>query len=150
MAASFDPAPRTVSGTGIPSPGSRLGRYEIGEQIAAGGMASVMLARATGPDGFDKLVALKLIHSRYASEPSFVEMFLDEARIASRIQHPNVCSVFDFGSVAGTYYLAMDYLEGVPVSKVLKRLADDRSRHEPPSSRACRIVAEACRACTPP
>jgi serine/threonine-protein kinase len=144
--ASFDSAqPRTASGASMPAPGSKLGRYEIVDQIAAGGMANVMLARATGPGGFDKLVALKLIHARHASEPSFVEMFLDEARIASRIQHPNVCGVFDFGSVGKTYYLAMDYLEGVPVSGLLKRLADDESvvMNAALVARMCRIVAEA-------
>src|SRR5262245_3434835 len=108
-------------------------------------MARLMLARARGPGGFDKMVALKLIHPRYAREPSFREMFLDEARIASRIQHPNVCSVFDFGEVQGRYYLAMDFLEGQPLSHVLKRVADARDSIMTSglSARLCRIVADA-------
>ena len=64
-------------------------------------MASVYLARAEGTPGFQKLVALKRIHSHLADEKDYVEMFLDEARIASRITHANVCSVFDFGEAEG-------------------------------------------------
>jgi serine/threonine-protein kinase len=86
-----------------------IGRYELCFELASGGMASVYLARAEGSPGFEKLVALKRIHPHLASEKGYVEMFLDEARIASRITHPNVCSVFDFGEADGEYFIAMEY-----------------------------------------
>ena len=71
-------------------------------------MGRIYLARTVGPVGFDKLVALKCIHPDLSSQGAFVEMFFDEARIAARIAHPNVCGVFDFGEADGRYYLAMD------------------------------------------
>lgn len=100
-----------------------VGRYELCAELASGGMGRVYLARATGAGGFDKLVALKCIHPELATEQRFVEMFLDEARIASRIVHPNVCSVFEFGEADGRYYLAMEYLEGESVSRLSRVLA---------------------------
>ena len=81
------PAPRPQS-----APRRTLGRYELCHEIASGGMATVYLAVARGASGFGKALALKQIHPHLARERSFVEMFLDEARIASRIQHPNVAS----------------------------------------------------------
>jgi serine/threonine-protein kinase len=82
-------------------------------------MGTVYLARATGPLGFDKLVALKVVHPHLARERAFIHMFLDEARIASRITHANVGSVFDVGEDSGTFYLAMDYLHGESLASVL-------------------------------
>ena len=94
--------PRAAPGT--------IGRYQLCFELASGGMASVYLARAEGSPGFQKLVALKRIHPHLSSERAYIEMFLDEARIASSITHPNVCSVFDFGEVDGEYFIAMEYL----------------------------------------
>ena len=85
----------------------RVGRYDICFELAAGGMATIYLARVDGPGGFRKLVALKCIHPHLVRQSGFVEMFLDEARLASRGSPPNVCSVFDFGFADGTYYNAM-------------------------------------------
>src|SRR5690606_8382316 len=82
-----------------PSPERAFGRYRLAYQLASGGMGTVYLARAAGPAGFEKLVALKRIHPHMATDRRFVSMFLDEARIAAQIQHPNVCSVIDFGEV---------------------------------------------------
>ncbi|MGE3636051.1 MAG: serine/threonine protein kinase, partial [Sandaracinaceae bacterium] len=108
-----------MAGKPAASPGvGRIGRYEVGASIASGGMATVYLARMSGPSGFEKLVALKRVHPHLAREPAFVEMFLDEAKIASRIQHPNVCQVFDFGHEGDDYFLAMEFLVGETLSKV--------------------------------
>ncbi len=108
----------------------RIGRYELCFELASGGMASVYLARAEGSPGFEKLVALKRIHPHLADEKGYVEMFLDEARIASRITHANVCSVFDFGEADDEYFIAMEYLVGEPLSRVQRRVlanAEQRS-----------------------
>ena len=132
----------------VPEPTSpkRIGRYELCFELASGGMASVYLARAEGAPGFQKLVALKRIHPHLASEKDYVEMFLDEARIASRITHANVCSVFDFGEADGEYYIAMEYLVGEPLSRVHRRVvanADQRSSNLLPA-RMARVIASAC------
>ena len=124
----------------------KIGRYQLCFELASGGMASVYLARAGGSPGFEKLVALKRIHAHLASEQSYVEMFLDEARIASQITHPNVCSVFDFGEVDGEYFIAMEYLVGEPLSRVHRRVlanADERTSPLLPA-RMARIIAQAC------
>lgn len=106
----------------------RIGRYELCFELASGGMASVFLARIDGASGFEKLVALKRIHRHLAKEQKYIEMFLDEAKIASRITHPNVCTVFDFGEADGEYYLAMEYLVGEPVSRVCARVPRTQRR----------------------
>ncbi|MEM9195072.1 MAG: protein kinase [Myxococcota bacterium] len=121
------------------------GRYRLCFELASGGMGKVFLARAEGAAGFEKLVALKRIHPHLAKQRQFVDMFLDEARIASKISHPNVCSVFDFGEQDGTFYIAMEYLVGEPLSRVMTAM----SRHPTgggPRRRlfAARIVADAC------
>ena len=98
----------------------KVGRYDICFELAAGGMATIYLARIEGPGGFKKLVALKCIHPHLVRQASFVEMFLDEARFASRIHHPNVCSIFDFGFADGSYYIAMEFVVGETVSRLCR------------------------------
>ena len=125
-------------------PARIAGRYEPLAKIASGGMATVYLARALTGAGFGKLVALKCVHPHLADDPDFVDMFLDEARIASHIDHPNVCNVFDAGEDAGTHYIAMEYLHGEPIASLLK--AWDRhpeSRPAEHSALSARIVADA-------
>ena len=128
-----------------PTPG-RIGRYELRFELASGGMGSVYLARLDGTAGFEKLVALKRIHPHLAKEPGCIEMFLDEAKIASRITHPNVCSVFDFGQADGEYYIAMEYLVGEPLARLFTRVAKIPEQRRSPllPLRMARIIADAC------
>ncbi|MGB5285475.1 MAG: serine/threonine-protein kinase, partial [Polyangiales bacterium] len=130
----------------VPMAPSRIGRYELCFELASGGMASVHLARAHGDPGFEKLVALKRIHPHLACEQEYVEMFLDEARIASRITHSNVCSVFDFGEADGEYFIAMEYLVGEPLSRIHRRVLADVDQRDSPllPMRMARIIAQAC------
>ena len=93
---------------------STVGRYKLCYELARGGMATVYLARMIADEGFGKVVAIKCIHPHLAAQPEFVEMFLDEARLASRISHPNVCSIIDFGEEQGTYFLALEFLLASP------------------------------------
>ncbi len=79
-------------------------------------MANVFLARARGPAGFQKWFAIKRVHEQLAKNEDFVNMFLDEARIAAAIQHANVAQVFDLGEADGRYFLAMEYLHGEPLT----------------------------------
>ncbi|MEZ4288315.1 MAG: serine/threonine-protein kinase [Polyangiales bacterium] len=124
----------------------RIGRYRLCFELASGGMATVYLARADGVSGFEKLVALKRIHRHLAKEREYVDMFLDEARIASRITHANVCSVFDFGESNGEYFIAMEYLVGEPLSRVYRHVASDPNERQAKllPLRMARLVADAC------
>ena len=101
---------------------SRLGRYELCYELGSGGMASVYLARMQGPGGFSKAVAIKRIHPHLTRKKTVTAMFLDEARIASLIDHPNVCSVFDFGEVDDEYFMAMEYLAGDSLAALMRRV----------------------------
>jgi serine/threonine-protein kinase len=95
------------------SPGHRLGRYEILAKLASGGMAVVYVASAQGAAGFERLVALKVLHANLAYEDEFIHMFLDEARLAARIRHPNVVPTIDISDSMQTgYFLVMEYVEG--------------------------------------
>jgi serine/threonine-protein kinase len=124
----------------------QLGRYQLIQRLASGGMASVYLARAAGPAGFEKVVALKRIHPHLADDQTFVDMFLDEARIASRIDHANVCSVFDFGEADGAYYIAMEFLAGEPFSHVAKAMGGSAAHLKDPRRAhfVAKMVADAC------
>ncbi len=99
---------------------SRLGRYELITRIGQGGMADVQLALQHGPAGFEKLVVVKLVHEHLVSEKAFVDMLLDEARVAALLKHPNVVDIYDLGEVDGRYFIAMEYLEGEPLLAVLR------------------------------
>jgi serine/threonine protein kinase len=93
--------------------GHRLGRYEILAKLASGGMAIVYIANAQGAAGFERLVALKVLHANLAYEDEFIRMFLDEARLAARIRHPQVVSTIDISDSLETgYFLVMEYIEG--------------------------------------
>jgi len=135
-----------IAPTVRPARHPQLGRYELRYTIATGGMATLHVAVTRGASGFGKVFALKLIHPHLATERSFIEMFLDEARIASLIQHPNVCSVIDFGDADGQYYLTMEYLVGVPLARLCWALR--RLRHRSHQARvpliAARLIADAC------
>ncbi|MGE0790006.1 MAG: protein kinase [Sandaracinaceae bacterium] len=112
-------------------PAPSVGRYDLGARIGSGGMATVYLARSHGPEGFLRLAALKVIHEHLLEERQYVDMFLDEARIASRIQHPNVCQVYDFGEGPFGFYIAMEYLEGFPLAAFVERLESSALRRNP-------------------
>lgn len=101
----------------------RVDRYELVGEIASGGMATVYLARLTGVGGFQRFVAMKRLHPHLATEKEFVEMFLDEARIAARIHHPNVVPILEVGASAVGYYLVMEYIEGDTLARLLARAA---------------------------
>lgn len=124
----------------------RLGRYTLRFRIAQGGMASVYLARlssVTSSGEFARWVAVKTIHAHIASHPRFVTMFLDEARLAAQLDHPNLCSVFDFGEDEGTYYLAMEYLHGETLGVLARHVWS--CGLPMPFELSARIVADAAR-----
>lgn len=129
-----DPSP-ALSG------GAVVDRYELVHRLGHGGMATVHLGRATGRAGFEKLVAVKVIHPHLAGEPEFVDMFLDEARIAARLHHPHVVQILDVGEDHGVYFMVMEYVEGDTLSSLIRQLR----KHEEtlPLSAVLQIAADA-------
>src|SRR3954447_21544912 len=91
-------------------------------------MATVFLGRILGVGGFQRFVAIKRLHPHLASEQEFVEMFLDEARLAASIHHPNVVSILEVGTSDRGYYLVMEYIEGDTLARLLARAATSRQR----------------------
>jgi serine/threonine protein kinase len=101
-------------------PGDTLGRYELLLPVASGGMASVWAARLQGTAGFQKIVAIKTMLQELSADVDFEEMFLDEARVAARIRHPNVVEIFDLGEEEETLYLVMEWVDGETLGAVQK------------------------------
>ena len=105
-----------------------IGRYAMCAEIAAGGMATVHLGKLLGPVGFSRIVAIKALHPQFAKDPDFLSMFLDEARLAGRIRHPNVVSVFDVVSLQGELFLVMDYVPGETLARLARAARAQRER----------------------
>ncbi|HMA94321.1 MAG TPA: serine/threonine-protein kinase [Polyangiaceae bacterium] len=109
-----------------PGERQRIDRYELVAEIASGGMATVFLARRAGVGGFQRFVAVKRLHPHLAAEVEFVQMFLDEARIAALIHHPNVVSISEVGASDRGYYLVMDYIEGDTLARLISECAETK------------------------
>jgi len=124
-------------------PGARLGRYELLLPIAYGGMARVWSARLHGQRGFSKLVAIKTILPHLAHSAEFERMFLDEARIAAGVHHPNVTEIYELGEEGHVLYLAMEWVNGESLVHVVRGLNGQSIQAIDPRL-AARIVAEAC------
>jgi serine/threonine protein kinase len=101
----------------------RLDRFELIAELAVGGMGAVYLARLSGAGGFQRLYAIKRLHDHLAKNDDFISMFLDEARLAARIHHPNVVPIVEIDTTAAGYYLVMEYIEGDTVWRLFNRAA---------------------------
>lgn len=101
--------------------GQRLGRYQLGTLLGSGGAASVYMARLDGPHGFERVLALKLVHEHLLTDRDFVTMFLDEANLAAELQHPSIVHTYELCQDHERLYLAMEYLQGQPLSCVYRR-----------------------------
>jgi serine/threonine-protein kinase len=97
-----------------------IGRYALYDEIAAGGMATVHLGRLLGPVGFSRTVAIKRLHPQFAKDPEFVAMFLDEARLAARIRHPNVVPTLDVVALEHELFLVMEYVQGESLARMVR------------------------------
>ena len=115
----------------------RFGAYEILYELSSGGMGAVLLGRRRGPGTFEQLVAIKTILPIYAQAEAVRAMFLDEAALLARLNHPAIATVHDFGEDHGTLYMVMEYVAGIPFREVMA--------HGLPPAVAARAVAEACR-----
>src|SRR3954464_11919095 len=105
-----------------PTIATRIGRYEFVTLLGGAGMARVYLALSRGPVGFNKLVVVKQVRPELAWDRDFITMFFDEARIAARLNHPNIVSTYEVVEDAGQYLLAMEFLEGQTLGEILSRL----------------------------
>jgi eukaryotic-like serine/threonine-protein kinase len=114
---------RSIASSG--SPTRQIGRYALHAEIAAGGMATVHIGRLLGPVGFARTVAIKRLHVPFAKDPEFVASFLDEARLAARIRHPNVVSTLDVVATEGELFVVMEYVLGESLAQLM-RLAHAR------------------------
>src|SRR5689334_22978828 len=111
---------------GTPAAGANsLGKYRLIAELGHGGMAEVYLAVVRGPAGFNKLVVVKQIRPQLAEDPEFLTMFLDEARLAARLNHPNVVQTNEVGQEGRRYFIAMEYLEGQPLNRIVNRTAKE-------------------------
>jgi len=123
-------------------PGDRLDRYELLCAVAEGGMGTVWLARLGGKHGFERLVAIKTILPSYAWDPKFRRMFLDEARIAATIVHPNVAQILDLGEERGILYFVMEWVDGASLRSLVKAVEEKGDVF--PTAMALRIAADTC------
>lgn len=120
-----------------------LGRYELIRKLATGGMAELFLARERGLAGLERLVVIKRILPHLADDPDFVEMFLREARIIARLNHPNVIQIYELGEEDDQYYIAMEFLHGISVKELMTAARD--SGIDLPIDTVLTLVAGACR-----
>jgi serine/threonine protein kinase len=129
--------------TSASSPG-KLGRYELLARLATGGMGEIFLSRLEGVAGFEKLYVVKKILPHLAQDPRFRGMLIDEARIASRMSHPNICQVYELEETDGQLYIVMEYLEGVTVLPLLRRAS--KSQTPLPLGLVTGIISQTCEA----
>ena len=116
----------------VAQPPHLMGRYAIYEKIASGGMATVHIGRLLGAVGFARTVAIKRMHAQFADDPEFVAMFLDEARVAARVRHPNVVPTLDVVADSGELCLVMEYVQGESLSRLV-RATSNRGERIPPA-----------------
>ncbi|MBS1122228.1 MAG: serine/threonine protein kinase [Deltaproteobacteria bacterium] len=102
----------------------QFGPYRLIRRIAVGGMAEIHLAKTKGIAGFEKYVALKMIHPNFAEDEQFIQMLVDEAKIAVQLTHGNIAQTFDLGRVGETYYITMEYVDGADLYKILRRASE--------------------------
>ncbi len=122
----------------------RFGKYLLLERIGVGGMAEVFKAKILGAEGFERLVAIKRILPHLVEDDDFVKMFIDEAKIAVRLQHPNIVAIHDLGRADGTLYIAMEFVFGRDLRAIYD--FEEARKSAPPIGIACHIVMKTCEA----
>ena len=121
----FTPAaPAPAAREEDPVDGVKFGQYVLTEKIATGGMAEVWKARMRGVEGFQKIVAIKKILPHLSDNQDFIEMFVDEAKLAAQLNHNNIIHIYDLGKIQTSYYIAMEYIDGYDLKTILRRGAE--------------------------
>jgi len=124
------------------SRGTRFGKYSLLNRIAVGGMAEVFLARQEGLEGFEKTICIKRIRPHLSSQPNFVRMFLNEAKLAAQLNHPNIVQIYDLGRVNDSYFIAMEYISGRDMSRIIPKA--EKAGIPFPMIYALRIASNVC------
>ncbi len=122
--------------------GTRFGKYSLLNRIAVGGMAEVFLARQEGLEGFEKTICIKRIRPHLSSQPNFVQMFLNEAKLAAQLNHPNIVQIYDLGRVNDSYFIAMEYISGRDMSRIIPKA--EKAGISFPMIYAMRIASNVC------
>ncbi|MBI3182475.1 MAG: serine/threonine protein kinase [Myxococcales bacterium] len=99
----------------------RFGKYTLVDRIAVGGMAEIFLARQAGLEGFEKTIVIKRIRPHLSKQASFVKMFLNEAKLAAQLNHPNIVQIYDLGKIGESYFIAMEYIFGRDMRRVIPK-----------------------------
>jgi serine/threonine protein kinase len=120
-----------------------FGKYELISRLAAGGMAEIFLARTKSIQGFEKYLVIKKILRNRTNDPEFVRMFLDEARVAATLDHPNIVQIYDVGHVENEYFIAMEYLRGHNLIEIV-RAGAKLGYSKPPLEHVMSILAGVC------
>lgn len=124
--------------------GQRMGKYELVALVARGGTAEIYLARIDGVAGFEKYVVVKLLHDYLADSGDFVHMFLDEARLTAQLDHSNIVQTLELGEKNGRYYIVMEYLAGMSLSLIARRVSERVPGGRLPVELSLGIAAQAC------
>jgi serine/threonine protein kinase len=119
-----------------------FGKYQLIKRLATGGMAEVWLARQTGIEGFARHVVIKRILPHLSGDPEFIQMFLNEAKLVSHFTHPNIAQIFDLGEENGTYFIAMEFVQGEDLGRVMRRARDGDAWIAP--HLGLKIASDAC------
>ena len=122
--------------------GTRFGKYTLLNRIAVGGMAEIFLARQEGLEGFEKTICIKRIRPHLSSQPNFVRMFLNEAKLAAQLNHPNIVQIYDLGRINESYFIAMEYISGRDMSRIIPKA--ERAGIPFPMIYALRIASNVC------
>ncbi|MCB9641640.1 MAG: serine/threonine protein kinase [Myxococcales bacterium] len=124
--------------------GVLFGNYQVIAKLATGGMAELFLAKQRGLAGISKTVVIKCVLPHLASSDDFVQMFLDEARVATHLQHPNIVQIFEVGQVRNVYYIAMEYIRGLDLKRIRKQVYGLKEFQEaPPFNLFAGIISQA-------
>jgi serine/threonine protein kinase len=121
-----------------------LGRYRIMLRVATGGMAEIFLGCRTGEGGFEKLAAVKRILPHLTTDETFVEMFMDEARITATLSHGNIAQIFEFGRAGRSYFIAMEYIPGLSLRAIMGLCK--KRQQPPPPGLAAYVLTQVCAA----
>jgi serine/threonine-protein kinase len=124
--------------------GQRLGKYEVLALLALGGTAEIYLARIEGTAGFEKYVVIKCLHDHLADDQEFVRMFLDEARLAAQLDHSNIVQTFELGQHHQRYYMAMEFLAGLSLAMIVRRVAERVDGGKLPLPLVLNVIAQTC------
>jgi serine/threonine-protein kinase len=122
--------------------GVRFGKYTLLNRIAVGGMAEIFLARQEGLEGFEKTICIKRIRPHLSSQANFVRMFLNEAKLAAQLNHPNIVQIYDLGRINDSYFIAMEYIGGRDMSRIVPKA--ERAGIPFPMIYALRIASSVC------